>query len=105
MGSAKGWAFENESECLNFIAGGGTPLNHKTISQQVVSGLSDDGELLFLVVAWLCLRPSPALPCCCCVCWSGQPLMISIAAVWDGFLGWQKAYCCFYCGYFNVCGS
>ena len=23
MGSAKGWAFENESECLDFIAGGG----------------------------------------------------------------------------------
>ena len=46
MGSAKGWAFENESECLNFVAGGGTPLNHKTISQQVVSGLGDDGELL-----------------------------------------------------------
>ena len=93
MGSAKGWAFENESECLNFIAAGGTPLDHKTISQQVVSGLGDDGELVFLVVAWLCLRPSP---CCCCVRWSGQPLMISIAGLWDGFLGWHKAYCCFY---------
>ena len=46
MGSARrGWVFENESECLNFIAGGGSLIDHRTTAHQVAKGLSEDGEL------------------------------------------------------------
>ena len=56
MGSArKGWVFENESECLDFISGGGSLIDHRTTAHQVATGLTEDGELLLLLLLLLLL--------------------------------------------------
>ena len=43
MGSARGWIFENESDCLSFIESGGSLIDHRTTTNHG-AGHGDDGE-------------------------------------------------------------
>ena len=72
MGSARGWIFENESDCLSFIASGGSLIDHRSTTNHG-AGHGDDGEapliqlsgmlLLLLSSSLLTPRMLPMLPC------------------------------------------